>query len=140
MEKLPPGDFAIVELFGHSTMVGCIAEIERFGTKMLAIEPIWQSALLPEVLVGGSSIYRLTACSAEVASARQAKREYELPASVVATLPAPEFAPAFLYEGVNEIEECAVAEDIASYVQPPVDVDPVPHRNGCDCFDCEMPF
>lgn len=83
----PTGDFAIVEILGHSTMVGRMAEVERFGTKMLSIEPIWQDELLPAVLVGGSSIYHLTSCSAEVAFRRQAKQRYELPASVAATLP-----------------------------------------------------
>lgn len=33
----PPGEYAICELFGHTTLVGRITEIERFGTKMLAI-------------------------------------------------------------------------------------------------------
>ena len=27
----PPGEYAIVELFGHTTLVGRISEIERFG-------------------------------------------------------------------------------------------------------------
>ena len=33
----PPGEYAIVELFGHTTLVGRIAEVERFGAKMMAL-------------------------------------------------------------------------------------------------------
>lgn len=87
-DAVPPhGEYAIVEVLGHRTLVGRTSEVERFGTKMLAIEPIWQDELLPEVLIGGTSIYAFTSCSAEVAFKRQAKRAYELPASLGATLP-----------------------------------------------------
>jgi hypothetical protein len=44
---LPEGDYAIAEMMGHSTMIGRYAEVERFGTKMLHIEPIWEGKLLP---------------------------------------------------------------------------------------------
>ena len=45
----PPGDYCILELFGHMTLVGRFCEVERFGTKMLAIEPLFNSILLPAV-------------------------------------------------------------------------------------------
>jgi hypothetical protein len=94
----PPGDYAIVELFGHSTLVGRVSEVERFGAKMLAIEPLFKNELLPPVLHGGAAIYRFTQCSAAVAFARQPQHEYQLPAAIravapIALLAAPEPAP-----------------------------------------------
>lgn len=85
---LPPGDYAIVELFGHSTLIGRIAEVERFGSKMLALEPLHAGELRPVVYHGGAAIYRLTPCSAEVAWRRQSKEAWQLPPSIAATLPA----------------------------------------------------
>lgn len=90
---LPEGDYAIAEIMGHSTMIGRYTEVERFGTKMLSLEPIWESKLLPAVFVGGSSLYRFTPCSREVAFARQPKQRYQLPEAIRATLP-PEVRPA----------------------------------------------
>jgi len=83
----PAGEYAIVEVLGHRTLVGRVAEVERFGTKLLAIEPIFKDALLPAALVGGSSIYQFTSCSAEIAFARQPRERYQLPTSISATLP-----------------------------------------------------
>ena len=98
--ELPTGDYAIIELFGHTTLVGRIAEVERFGTKMLAVEPFFRGALLPAVFHGGAAIYRLTPCSAEVAWRRQPTRNYELPPAIFATvplsmLPSPEPPPSY---------------------------------------------
>lgn len=90
---LPEGEYAIAEIMGHSTMIGRFAEVERFGTKMLSLEPIWENGLLPAVFVGGSSLYRFTPCSREVAFSRQPKQRYQLPDAVRATLP-PEVHPA----------------------------------------------
>lgn len=84
---LPAGDYAIVELFGHTTLVGRIAEVERFGTKMLAIEPLFNGHLLPAVFHGGAAIYRLTPCSADVAWDRQPRQNYQLPPAILATVP-----------------------------------------------------
>ena len=85
--ELPPGDYAIIELFGHIMLAGRIAEIERFGTKMLAIEPLYRGELLPPVFYGGGSIYGLTPCSAEIAHARSPRENYQLPPALRATLP-----------------------------------------------------
>lgn len=82
MNDHPPGEYAIVELFGHTTLVGRIAETERFGTKMLAIEPLFNGELLPPILHGGAAIYRLTPCSAQVAYDRQPTQVYQLPPSI----------------------------------------------------------
>ena len=82
-----PGEWAIVEILGHSTLIGRIAEVDRFGTKFLAIEPLFAGALLPVVYQGGTSIYRLTPCSFDVAWQKQATRSYQLPPAVAAIVP-----------------------------------------------------
>jgi hypothetical protein len=99
-QEFPPGEYAIVELMGHTTLVGRIAEVERFGVKMLAIEPLFRDALLPVVLHGGPSIYRLTTCSAAIAWAKQPRQEWHLPPSIRCIVPepllsAPEASPVF---------------------------------------------
>ena len=86
-EGLPEGEYAIVELFGHTTLIGRIAEVERFGAKMLAIEPLFKGALLSVVFHGGAAIYRLTPCSPEVAWARQPQHGWELPPTIRAVVP-----------------------------------------------------
>ena len=86
-EEYPPGEWAIVELFGHTTLVGRIEEVERFGSKMLAIEPLFKGELLPCVLCGGGAIYRLIPCSAAVAFAQQPREGYQLPLAIRAIVP-----------------------------------------------------
>lgn len=90
---LPEGEYAIVEVLGHRTIVGRIEEVERFGTKLLSIEPLFDGRLLTAVLIGGGSIYQFTPCSREIALRRQPKHAYQLPPSVAAVLP-PELLPA----------------------------------------------
>lgn len=102
-ESLPAGEYAIVELFGHTKLVGKVEEIERFGTKMLAIQALFGGAMLPTVYYGGSSIYGMTPCSAEIAWAKQPRYEHSLPASLRAIVPptlleAPKPAPLVLDE------------------------------------------
>jgi hypothetical protein len=89
----PPGDYAIVELLGHTTLVGRVAEVERFGTKMLAIEALFQDTLLPAVFQGGASIYRFTPCSAEIAFKQQPRHGWQLPSVLQAIVP-PTLLPA----------------------------------------------
>jgi hypothetical protein len=84
---LPPGEYAIVELFGHVTLIGRIAEVERFGAKMLAIEPLFAGQLLPCVFHGGSAIYRLTPCDAATAFRHQPHAAYQLPVTIRAIVP-----------------------------------------------------
>lgn len=83
----PPGEYAIVELFGHTTLIGRYAEVEQFGTKMLALEPLFRDTLLPPVFHGGAAIYRLTPCSAEVAFKKQPRQGYQLPDAVRCIVP-----------------------------------------------------
>lgn len=84
----PDGEYAIVELFGHTTLVGRILEVERFGAKMLALEPLFAGALLPPVFHGGAAIYRLTPCSAEVAFKQTPTHLWQLPPAVRVVVPA----------------------------------------------------
>lgn len=91
--SLPAGDYAIAEILGHRTIIGRVEEVERFGTKLMSIEPLFDGQLLPAVLIGGSSIYQFTPCSAETAAARAPKSIWQLPTSIVATLP-PDRLPA----------------------------------------------
>ncbi|GGJ13993.1 hypothetical protein [Neoroseomonas lacus] len=109
----PAGDFAIVELFGHTTLIGRIAEVERFGAKMMALEPLFANELLPAVFHGGASIYRLTPCTAEVAFARQPREAWQLPAPIrcivpAGLLPAPEPRGDI---GADEDEEDVIGPD-----------------------------
>lgn len=89
----PAGEYAIVEILGHRTLIGRIEEVERFGTKMLSIEPIFQGRLLPAILHGGASIYGMTPCTADVAFERAPKDLWQLPGAVRAALP-PDLLPA----------------------------------------------
>ena len=108
-DAMPAGEYAIVEALGHRTLVGRVAEIERFGTKMLQVEPLFGDVMLGPVLLGGGSIYQFTPCDAETAFARRPKQTYQLPPSVAATipplaLPTNEELPGFLIE--DEGEKC----------------------------------
>lgn len=84
---LPAGEYAIVEVLGHRTFIGRIGEVERFGVKLLAVEPLFNDMLLPPVFIGGASIYQLSPVPAEVAARRQPRYQYQLPDSVSAALP-----------------------------------------------------
>lgn len=88
-EALPEGQYAIVELMGHTTLVGRVTEIERFGTKMMGIEPLFAGQLLPVVLQGGAAIYRLTMVAPEMAWKAQHKPEHiwRLPDPIKAIVP-----------------------------------------------------
>lgn len=107
-QDLPLGDYAIVELFGHTTLVGRIGEIERFGTKMLAIEPLFNGQLLSPVFHGGASIYRLTPCSALVAWKQQPKEGWQLPPTIRTVV------PAALLPATSECDFDASADNVVS--------------------------
>lgn len=85
---MPEGEYAIVEVQGHRTLVGRICEIDRFGAKLLQVEPLFNEVMLGPVLIHGSMLYQLTPCSSAVAFQRRPTRNYELPASIFATVPA----------------------------------------------------
>ena len=107
---LPEGEYCIVELMGHSTLVGRFAEVERFGTKMLAIEPLFNGILLGVVFHGGAAIYRLTPCSRDTAWDRQPRQEYQLPPAIRAVVPIealspPDLAPKWSENDSDDDEE-----------------------------------
>ncbi|MDR3408442.1 MAG: hypothetical protein P4L68_08090 [Methylovirgula sp.] len=99
-EKMPAGQYAIVEVIGHRTLIGRIAEVNRFGTAMLMVEPLFANWMLGPVWVGGGSLYQVTECSAAAAWDRRPKYEYELPSSLAAVVaeipPLGNALPAFL--------------------------------------------
>lgn len=84
---MPEGDYAIVEALGHRTLVGRVTEVERFGTTMLQIEPLFGGLMLGPILLGGGSIYQFTPCSAEAAFSRRPQETYQIPASLLAVVP-----------------------------------------------------
>lgn len=92
-ESIADGEYAIVELFGHTTLVGRVTEIERFGAKMMAIEIIFGGKLLVPIYHGGAAIYRMSPCSRRTAWERQHKEPWQLPPAIRAVLP-PELLPA----------------------------------------------
>lgn len=97
--SLPEGEYAIVEALGHRTYAGRVAEVERFGAKMLQIEPLYRDWLLDPLFLSGAALYQFTPCTPAAAWSRRAKVEYDLPASIAASLPeqvAPDWPPAFL--------------------------------------------
>lgn len=102
LPSLPDGNYAIVELLGHRTLIGRIEEVERFGTKMIQVEPVYQARLLGLVLHGGSAIYGLTPCSRELAASKGATSRWQLPEAIRAQLPV---------EALPAPEEAEVADD-----------------------------
>lgn len=90
---LPEGDYAIVELLGHRTLVGRIEEVERFGTKLIKVEVIFNDQLLPPVYHGGGAIYGFLPCSAERAFRHQAREVWQLPEPLREAVPPALLAP-----------------------------------------------
>lgn len=84
---LPDGQYAIVECFGHTTLVGRVEEIERYGGKFLQMETLFNSQFLPPRLIGSGAIYAFTPVEREVAWKNQAREEWNLPASLRSAIP-----------------------------------------------------
>jgi hypothetical protein len=76
---LPPGEYCIAEMLGHRRLVGRFAEVERFGAKMLQIEPIFNGRLLAPLLHSGASLYSFTQVDAETAMRNGHESLWELP-------------------------------------------------------------
>lgn len=115
-EAIADGEYAIVELFGHTTLVGRIAEVERFGAKMMALEPLFNGTLLDPVYHGGAAIYRLIPCSRQIAWDKQPRQVWQLPASIkcvvpAAALPPPEAAPS----SAGDIDDHLIDDDDISF-------------------------
>lgn len=136
---MPEGEYAIVEILGHRTMVGRVTEIDRFGTKMLSIEALFGDVMLAPVLVGRGSLYQFTPCTAAIAFARRPKQTYQLPPSVAAVIPAPalpsnEELPSFLRDEGEVEEDCQHEADEARRARLGVDIEV--HEVGCFCVEC----
>jgi hypothetical protein len=69
--EYPAGKYAKVEMMGHRTIWGRISEVERYGAKLLSIEPIVGGKLLLQpddaILTTAASLYCLTPVSAVTA-------------------------------------------------------------------------
>ena len=113
-EAIADGDYAIVELFGHTTLVGRITEIERFGTKMLAIETLFNGKLLAPIYHGGAAVYRLVPCARETAWKHQPMSLWQLPPPVRAVVP-PEALPAPTPS--DPVQESFITDDDENVVQ-----------------------
>lgn len=74
----PEGQFAKVEMMGHRTLFGRVSEVERFGAKLMRIEPIFAGKLIAdaEVLINGASLYCFTPLTAAQAFANAPDRSY----------------------------------------------------------------
>lgn len=130
LNALPDGEYAIAEILGHRTLIGRVTEVERFGSKLMSIEPILAGKLLPPVLISGGSIYQFTPCSKERAVERAPDEEYYLPASIRAALPASALpAPA-----VEDLEA-----EVAAFVDSCTCIGPVTNHT-CPVHGDEMPF
>lgn len=125
-EAIADGEYAIVELFGHATLVGRIAEVERFGTKMLAIEPLFNGALLGPIYHGGAAIYRLTPCTRQNAWEHQPRDLWQLPSTVRAVVPTAALP--------QPAESQAETFDVGEFEEPDAD-DGAPHSPGLRLVD-----
>ncbi|HEY9678615.1 MAG TPA: hypothetical protein V6C76_11435 [Drouetiella sp.] len=83
--------WAIVELMGHVRMAGRVTEEPRFGTALGRIDIPTDDGFVTQYF-GGSSVYRVSPCSEEVARSAakhnkvQPVHHWELPAKDVALL------------------------------------------------------
>ena len=77
---LPTEEWAKVEIFGHRQHVGRIAEVERFGTKMLRIdEPTADPAVFTTHFYGGASVFSIAPVTEEAARGWVARYRYVPP-------------------------------------------------------------
>ncbi len=112
-EDLPAGDYAIVEIMGHRTMVGRVSEVERFGTKLLMIEPLYRGRLLEPVLNGGGSIYQFTPCTAKTAWEKAPTGDWALPAALRARLEPEALEAPVEHPDVDSIEDYLDENEVA---------------------------
>jgi len=87
-DTMPPGDYAIVELFGHTKLVGRVDEVEKYGAKMLAVEPLFGGQFPTPVLHGAAAIYGIVPCTPEIAFDIHPQSIFSLPRAIRVTLPA----------------------------------------------------
>ena len=76
----PADEWAKVEIFGHRQHVGRIAEVERFGTKMLRIdEPTADPEVFTTHFYGGGSVFSITPVTEQAAREWVARYRYVPP-------------------------------------------------------------
>lgn len=63
------GQWGVLELMGHVRLGGYITEEPLFGTNMGRIDIPGENAAMTTQYFGGSSVYRLTPCTEEIARA-----------------------------------------------------------------------
>ena len=87
----PQEEWAQVEVFGHRQHWGRIAEVERFGAKMLRIDvPTGDAGGFESVFYGGAAIFSVTPCTEEAAQAwAERHRRWNAP-KPISRLPPPE--------------------------------------------------
>jgi hypothetical protein len=92
-------EWCVVELMGHVRMAGLVSEEERFGVKMGRIDVPNPDGSMFTQYFGGSSVYRITPTTEDIARAVAARnvpqpvQRYELPAPGAASTPQPERVP-----------------------------------------------
>lgn len=71
--------WCLLELMGHSTLAGLVTEEEHFGTKLGRIDiPTSDTEFLTQYF-GGSSVYRATPCTEEIARSLAKTLNYQPP-------------------------------------------------------------
>lgn len=113
---LPEGEYAIVEMMGHRTIIGRVTEVERFGATFMQVEPVHESGLLTGVLVAGASLYQFTPITRAVAWEKRPREEWQYCPEIRALIP-PQ-APEMDFCGtVSEIED-EQEFDLPAFLQP----------------------
>lgn len=121
-ESSPLAEWGILELMGHVRIAGYITEEEHFGAKVGRIDIPGPNGETVTQFFGGSSIYRLTPCSEEIARAVArtgshapvSRWELRLPEPKEASHPGvEEAASVYGYGGVyGHREESQIPDDI----------------------------
>jgi hypothetical protein len=76
MPSEPFDSWAIVELMGHVKMAGRLTEEERFGSKLGRLD-VPRGEDFGTIFFNAASVYRITACTEEVARAVAARNQPE---------------------------------------------------------------
>lgn len=94
----PAEEWAHVEIFGHRSHYGRIAEVERFGTKMMRIDvPTEDLEVFETFFYGGGSVFSMTPMTEEACRAYCA-RYRPRPVTARSALPPPELDAALSAE------------------------------------------
>lgn len=78
----PPGNYALVVLFGRAEIVGRISEAEVCGVRMLAVEALVGGEMLPPAYFGHHAIFSISPLGARAALSNSPRRRDGLPVPV----------------------------------------------------------